>query len=65
MATRYRCPACGFVYGAVDALPRDGDPPGSSQKGIPSDGACPDCAVREKAERAVNEVNRNPSDMIF
>ncbi len=50
MATRYRCPGCGYVYDTHRGEPHEGFPPGTPWSAIPEDWACPDCVVREKPD---------------
>ena len=49
-ASRYQCTDCGFVYDEAQGCAREGFAPGTKWSQIPSDWACPDCAVREKAD---------------
>lgn len=46
----YRCPGCGHVYDEQQGDPHEGFPPGTLWEQIPDDWACPDCAVRDKAD---------------
>jgi alkane 1-monooxygenase len=47
---RFRCTDCGFIYDERLGFPHEGFPPGTLWEKIPDDWACPDCAVREKAD---------------
>jgi rubredoxin len=47
---RYRCPGCGFVFDEVQGCRHEGFPPGTRWEAVPSDWACPQCAVREKPD---------------
>ncbi|MBA4287309.1 MAG: rubredoxin [Xanthomonadaceae bacterium] len=47
---RYRCPGCGHVYDEQRGNPHEGFPPGTRWAQVPDDWACPDCAVRDKAD---------------
>jgi rubredoxin len=47
---RYRCPGCGHLYDEALGNPHEGFPPGTRWAQIPDDWACPDCAVRDKAD---------------
>lgn len=47
---RYQCPGCGYVYDEQRGDEHEGFPPGTSWKKIPENWACPDCAVRDKAD---------------
>jgi rubredoxin len=47
---RYRCPGCGHVHDEQAGDPHEGFPPGTPWAQIPDDWACPDCAVRDKAD---------------
>jgi rubredoxin len=46
----YRCPECGYRYDERAGDPREGFPAGTRWEHIPSDWACPQCAVREKPD---------------
>jgi rubredoxin len=48
--SRYRCPACGYVYDEERGHPREGFPAGTSWSEVPDDWACPDCGVRDKVD---------------
>lgn len=48
--SRHVCPGCGHVYDETTGHPREGFPPGTPWSAIPDDWACPDCAVRDKAD---------------
>ena len=48
--SRYRCPACGYVYDEETGHPREGFPAGTSWSEVPDDWACPDCGVRDKVD---------------
>lgn len=50
MASRYRCPGCGYVYDPRRGDPREGFPAGTPWSLVPADWPCPDCAVREKPD---------------
>lgn len=47
---RYRCPECGYVYDESKGDAHEGFPPGTLWSDLPEDFACPDCAVRTKAD---------------
>lgn len=47
---RYRCPGCGYVYDEQLGDAHEGFVPGTSWAQVPDDWACPDCAVRDKAD---------------
>lgn len=48
--TRYCCPGCGYLYDEQQGNPHEGFPPGTPWSKVPDGWACPDCAVREKAD---------------
>ena len=48
--SRYRCPACGYLYDEDAGHPREGFPAGTPFSEIPDDWACPDCGVRDKVD---------------
>lgn len=48
--SRYRCPACGFVYDEAVGNPYEGFPPGMTWPEVPDGFTCPDCAVLEKQD---------------
>jgi len=48
--SRYRCPACGYVYDEQPGHPREGFPPGTPWSEVPDDWTCPDCGVRDKVD---------------
>ena len=48
--SRYRCPACGYLYDEDAGHPREGFPAGTQFSEIPDDWACPDCGVRDKVD---------------
>jgi rubredoxin len=48
--SRFRCPACGYVYDEQQGHPREGFPPGTPWRDVPDDWACPDCGVRDKVD---------------
>jgi rubredoxin len=48
--SRYRCPACGYVYDEEHGHPREGFPAGTPWSEVPDDWACPDCGVRDKVD---------------
>ena len=47
---RFACPLCGYVYDEQKGDPHEGFAPGTPWEQVPSDWACPDCAVREKPD---------------
>lgn len=47
---KYQCPGCGYIYDETQGAPHEGFPPNTDWKAVPDDWACPDCAVREKAD---------------
>ncbi|EXS68629.1 MULTISPECIES: rubredoxin [unclassified Sphingobium] len=47
---RYQCPDCSYIYDELRGEAHEGFPPNTSWAGIPEDWACPDCAVRDKAD---------------
>jgi rubredoxin len=53
--SRYRCPACGYVYDERHGHPREGFPPGTHWSEVPDDWACPDCGVRDKVDFEADE----------
>ncbi|HXB64443.1 MAG TPA: rubredoxin [Solirubrobacteraceae bacterium] len=48
--SRWRCPACGYVYDEAPGHPREGFPAGTNWSEVPDDWACPDCGVRDKVD---------------
>jgi rubredoxin len=52
---KYQCPDCEYIYDEVAGHPHEGFPPGTSWETIPEEWACPDCAVRDKADFVVIE----------
>lgn len=46
----YRCSDCGYTYDEHEGCPKEGFPAGTAWASIPDNWACPDCAVREKAD---------------
>jgi rubredoxin len=53
--SRYRCPACGYVYDEQHGHPREGFPPGTAWSDVPDDWSCPDCGVRDKVDFEADE----------
>ena len=47
---RYRCPGCAFVFDEARGCPHEGFAPGTRWASVPSEWACPQCAVREKPD---------------
>lgn len=60
---RYRCPGCGYVYDEQLGDAHEGFAPGTSWAQVPDDWACPDCAVRDKADFILVEAG-NPGSMV-
>ncbi len=52
---RYRCPGCGYTYDEREGDAHEGFPPDTPFDSLPEDFACPDCAVRDKADFEVLE----------
>ena len=50
MTLRHRCPSCGYVYDEARGCPHEGYAAGTPWRLIPDHWACPDCAVRQKAD---------------
>lgn len=48
--SRYRCPACGYVYDEEKGDEHEGFLPGTRWPDIPEEWSCADCAVRDKAD---------------
>ncbi|MGQ3058862.1 MAG: rubredoxin [Nevskia sp.] len=48
--TKYKCPGCGYIYDEDRGELHEGFPAGTSWSDVPEDWACPDCAVRDKAD---------------
>lgn len=48
--SRYQCSGCGHVYDESRGNRHEGFAPGTPWSQIPENWACPDCAVREKAD---------------
>src|SRR3546814_8218550 len=48
--TEYKCPDCGYIYDEAKGNPHEGFAPNTTWAQIPDDWACPDCAVRDKAD---------------
>jgi alkane 1-monooxygenase len=46
----FQCPNCEYVYNAEHGCPHEGYPAGTSWAQLPSNWACPECAVREKPD---------------
>lgn len=47
---KYQCPDCGYVYDEQRGDPHEGFPAGTPWSTVPDGWACPDCAVRDKAD---------------
>jgi len=47
---RYECPGCSYSYDEVKGHNYEGFPPGTPWSAVPEDWACPECAVRDKAD---------------
>ena len=54
---RYRCPGCGYVYDEQAGDAHEGFAPGTSWAQVPDDWACPDCAVRDKADFILEDAS--------
>lgn len=48
--SQYRCPECAYHYDETAGDPQQGYPPGTHWEALPDAFACPDCAVRGKAD---------------
>jgi rubredoxin len=48
--SRYRCPACGYVYDEQQGHPHEGFPAGTPWSDVPDEWPCPDCGVRDKVD---------------
>jgi rubredoxin len=48
--SRYRCPACDYVYDEQTGNPHEGFRPGTPWSQIPDGWHCPDCGVRDKGD---------------
>lgn len=48
--SQHRCPECGYRYDAAQGEPHQGYAAGTTWEELPDDFACPDCAVRVKAD---------------
>lgn len=48
--SRWRCPACGYVYDERQGHAREGFPAGTPWSEVPDDWVCPDCGVRDKVD---------------
>jgi rubredoxin len=48
--SRYRCPACGYVYDEGLGHPHEGFPAGTPWSEVPDEWPCPDCGVRDKID---------------
>jgi len=48
--SRYRCPACDYVYEESGGDPHEGFPPGTAWSAVDDDWHCPDCGVRDKID---------------
>lgn len=46
----YKCPECGYIYDESKGDPHEGFPAGTPLSDLPTDWACPDCAVRDKGD---------------
>ena len=47
---RYQCPDCKYTYDETLGHPHEGFPAGTAWANVPDEWACPDCAVRDKAD---------------
>lgn len=48
--SQFQCPECGYRYDEERGEPHQGYAPGTLWNELPEDFACPDCAVRVKAD---------------
>ncbi|MBC9251655.1 rubredoxin [Pseudomonas alcaligenes] len=48
--SQFQCPECGYRYDEERGEPHQGYAPGTPWNELPEDFACPDCAVRVKAD---------------
>lgn len=58
---RYRCPGCGYVYDEKLGDAHEGFAPGTTLAQVPDDWACPDCAVRDKADFVLVDTSSTPA----
>ncbi|WP_373088615.1 MULTISPECIES: rubredoxin [Zhongshania] len=50
MMNKYICPGCGYIYSEDSGDEFEGFPAGTKWIDIPTDWACPSCAVRDKPD---------------
>ncbi len=50
MASKFRCPGCGYVYDEAQGDDHEGYPPGFAFAELPEGFVCPDCSVRYKED---------------
>lgn len=60
---RYECPDCHYIYDEEKGDAHEGFPPHTPWAQVPEDWACPDCAVRDKADfLPLGEIRQSAPD---